>query len=97
MHRIEIHHEAEKEIRAASQYYEKRVRGLGDQFLREIEDGFAQIQEFPMAWPVYQGESRRYSLKRFPYGLVYRIESESIIILAVTHLHQKPGYWQSRK
>jgi plasmid stabilization system protein ParE len=96
MHRIEIHHEAEQEIRAAAQYYEEKLRGLGNQFLDEIDDGLAQIRKFPMAWSLYEGEYRRYLLKRFPYGIIYRIGSDSIFIIAVAHLHRKPGYWKLR-
>ena len=55
MHRIEIHSEAAEEIVRASQYYEERIEGLGDQFLDEIEEAISQITEFPRAWSAYQG------------------------------------------
>lgn len=50
-----------------------------------------------MAWPVYEEEYRRYLLNHFPYGLIYRIDSELIFIIAVTHLQRKPGYWKTRE
>jgi hypothetical protein len=42
------------------------------------------------------GRSRRYRLRRFPYGLVYVETGSDIIILAVMHLHRRPGYWNER-
>ncbi len=36
MHKIEFHDEADAELKAASQYYENRVEGLGDRFLDEM-------------------------------------------------------------
>jgi hypothetical protein len=33
---------------------------------------------------------------KFPYGLLYRIEPARIYIVAVMHLHRRPGYWRSR-
>ncbi|MFQ5900996.1 MAG: type II toxin-antitoxin system RelE/ParE family toxin [Thermodesulfobacteriota bacterium] len=84
-------------MKAASRYYEERARGLGVEFLDEIEEGLTRIQQFPKAWSIYEGEYRRYILRRFPYGLIYRIESEKIFIIAVNHLNRRPGYWKNRQ
>ena len=89
MHQIEFHDEAENELNAAAQYYEEREQGLGDEFLREAEEGMSRIQKLPLAWPIYEDPYRRYLLKRFPYSLVYRIGHESIFIIAVAHLHRE--------
>jgi len=97
MPEIKFHKKADEEMKAAAAYYEKRVTGLGGDFLDEIEQGLSRIQQFPLLWPIYEGEYRRYLLKRFPYGMIYRIEGEKIFIIAVAHLHKKPGYWRDRE
>ncbi|MBM3333096.1 type II toxin-antitoxin system RelE/ParE family toxin, partial [Candidatus Sumerlaeota bacterium] len=61
------------------------------------DEGLDRIGEFPLLWPIYEGEYRRCLLKRFPYGLIYRIETERIYVMAVAHLHREPGYWKKRK
>lgn len=33
---------------------------------------------------------------QFPNGIIYRCRRNKIEILAVMHLHRKPGYWKSR-
>ena len=96
MYRIEFHHDADEEMKAAAAYYEERVKGLGSDFLDEIEQGLSRILQFPLGWSFYEGEYRRYFLKRFPYSMIYRIENEKIFIIAVAHLHRKPGYWKNR-
>jgi len=96
MRQIEFHDDAALEMKIAAQYYEERVKELGEQFLSEIEEGLSRIRQFPQAWSAYEGEYRRYLLKRFPYGLIYRIEQKRIFIVAVAHLHRKPGYWHER-
>ena len=96
MDEIVFHIAAGEEMQAAAAYYEERARGLGDEFLDEVEHGLRRIQQFPLLWPVYEGEYRRYLLRRFPYGLVYRVEPQRTFIMAVGHLHRKPGYWQDR-
>ena len=93
---IAFHTDAAEEMRAAAAYYEAREQGLGEQFLDEVEEGLQRIQQFPRLWPLYEGEYRRYLLKRFPFGLMYRIDPEQIFIMAVAHLHRRPGYRKSR-
>ncbi len=39
---------------------------------------------------------RRCLTHTFPCGILYTIEAESILILAVMHLRRRPGYWRSR-
>jgi hypothetical protein len=39
---------------------------------------------------------RRAVLSRFPYGLVYGQKPDSIVVVAVAHLHREPRYWIDR-
>jgi len=39
---------------------------------------------------------RRFLVRRFPYGLLYRNEPTAIFIVAVMHLRRRPGYWKGR-
>jgi len=41
-------------------------------------------------------ETRRCQLNRFPYGLVYAVEDDAVVVLAVMFLRRKPGYWRDR-
>ena len=96
MYEVEFHEEADAEMRAAAAYYEQQVSGLGIEFLDEVDEGLRKIREFPSLWPVYEGKYRRHLLKRFAYGLIYRVEPERIYIMAVAHLRRRPGYWKKR-
>lgn len=75
----------------AQQAAEKALKA----WLSLIEQRLRRIQQFPLLWPVYEGEYWRYLLQRFPYGLVYRIDPKKVFILAVAHLHRHPGYWKN--
>lgn len=96
MLQIVVHSAAEAEIKAASTYYESLQAGLGDSFLREVAQGFNQIQNLPLGWAILFDDIRRYLLHRFPYGIVYRVEADRIFVLAVMHLRRKPNYWRVR-
>ena len=87
---------AEQEMRESAQFYETRLPGLGMEFLNEVEKAAARIAEHPNAGTQLRGQIRRRMLRRFPFGLLYRIEEEEIVITVVMHLHRRPGYWEDR-
>lgn len=87
---------ARNELKAAIEHYEQEREGLGEEFTREAENALERIVAFPLAWSALGRDVRRCRLNRFPYGLVYVIRDEEIKIVAVMHLHRKPGYWESR-
>lgn len=82
--------EAEK----ASQFYELNRSDLGREFLDELDATIQRIVANPQAWQVLDGEIRRCRLRRFPYGVIYTIENELILIISVMHLHRHPLSWR---
>ena len=35
-------------------------------------------------------------MRRFPYGLIYHVRDEMLLIVAVMHLHRHPDVWRDR-
>jgi len=93
---IIYHPDIEKEIKSSYQWYESKTKGLGEDFLSELESAFKTIAELPDAWPVVKMGFRRFLLRRFPFGVIYRKKSDKIFVVAVMHLSRKPGYWGKR-
>ncbi len=91
-----FHPAAEAEFQSAVDYYEGCEAGLGYDFSLEIFTGIQNIVSYPAAWPVLENEIRRCLVNRFPYGIVYTIERDNILILAVMHLRQHPDSWKDR-
>jgi len=69
---------------------------LSNRFIQEIEQTLDRIEQFPQAWASLSANSRRCRLTSFPYGVVYQIVPQGIMILAVMHLQRKPDYWSDR-
>ena len=88
--------EAEQEMIEAALYYQSQALGLGVDYLAEVEHAVHSIATSPHTWPILQGDLRRRLIRRFPYGVLYRIEPEEIVIVAIAHMRKKPGYWMNR-
>ena len=88
--------EAQIELDEAYEWYALQADGLGERFLAEVVHSFGLIQQYPTAWHPLSTNTRRCRLKRFPYGVIYAVEAQDVIVIAVAHLHRKPGYWTTR-
>jgi len=94
--RVEFHPEARLEFRESAAFYKERDEGLGFAFAKEIESVLTMIQAAPERWRCIEEDVRRCLVQRFPYGLLYTIEPDFILIVAVMHCSRKPGYWRNR-
>lgn len=93
---IKFHSEARKEFFEVADYYEEQVVGLGDDFIDEVEKVLDVIQLQPASGPKITKTERRFLVSRFPYGVIYSVEADEIVIFAVMDLRRKPDYWISR-
>jgi len=83
-----------KEVHEAASFYELQVPDLGREFINEFRATVERILAHPEAWAILEGDFRRCRLRRFPYAVIYLIEVDHILIVAVMHLHRKPESWK---
>jgi toxin ParE1/3/4 len=89
---------AARELVEAFEFYDQARRGLGDEFLHEVERALAFLDHYPEAAPKVGREVRRLVLPRFPYSLIYRhLGADQIRILAVAHQKRLLRYWTRRQ
>jgi toxin ParE1/3/4 len=96
MMRIRYHATAEREMTDAASYYEAQRKDLGKQFLAAVRDALTGIQINPLLFPLVEGDVRRARTKNFPYGVLFRVMPDQLVIVAVMHLHRDPDYWKDR-
>lgn len=87
---------AAQELKDARTYYEMEFAGLGKAFSKEMEFALRRISDYPQAWSVERGEIRKCLLHKFPYKILYSIEPDHLLVVAVAHQHQQPDYWVDR-
>jgi len=91
-----FHPESLEEYQEAARYYAERDPALALRFIEAVEDAIQRILEAPERWRVLDDDVRRCLTHVFPYGILYTIEAEFILIVAVMHGSRKPGYWKGR-
>ena len=94
--RLLYHPLAESEIIEAASFYESRSPGLGEGFLGQLADAAIRVQYHPHRWPVVESDIRRIMLKRFPFGIYFRVVGDTIRVLTVKHHRRHPGYGTDR-
>lgn len=90
--------EARAEYAEAVRHYLDIDPDLADDLESRVDSAVQLLLEMPESAAGYLGDTRRKILKRFPYGLVYRIEVERRVlrIVAFTHQSRRPDYWADR-
>lgn len=94
--KFEFHPEALEEYKNAARYYEGCQSGLGHRFIASVEQAILHITEKPAQWKILEQDVRRYLTRVFPYAVLYTIEPDYILIIAVMHCHREPDYWKKR-
>ena len=88
---------AQKELDDAVAWYNEQASGLGIEFLDELDRAVRRAATFPMSRPEIEPGIRRCLVTRFPYGVVYGVDGENIVINRCCTPTQRTRYWLDRK
>jgi hypothetical protein len=98
---IAWHPDAQREYDADVEWYEARGTGLGDRLETAVDDLVYTVREWPDSGAIWPGwdsipavRSRR--VAGFPYRLVYLVQPDALVVVALAHQKRKPGYWRDR-
>jgi plasmid stabilization system protein ParE len=87
---------AQQELDDAVEWYNEQTQGLGIKFLDGLDRSIRRTIAYPLSSPEIDPGLRRCLLTRFSFGVIYGIDNESIVVIAVAHLHREPRYWCDR-
>ena len=74
----------------AYDWYELQKDGLGELFLKELDENYDKLQSFPAAYGKREGNYRHINLKKFPYVVVFKIIKTTVLVYAVFHTSRNP-------
>lgn len=93
---LRIHPEAEAEFAEAVRWYEPRGTDLASDFIAAVDEAITALRRHPDRYPVVRGATRRFLVRRFPYGVFYIPGPKELRVTAIYHLARDPRGWQSR-
>ena len=81
----------------AYDWYEQQKNGLGELFLKELDENYGKLQSYPTAYSKRTGKYRQLILKKFPYIIVFKIIKTEVLVYAVFHTSRNPKDKLKRK
>jgi toxin ParE1/3/4 len=92
-----FHPDALEEYREAVRFYEAARVGLGRRFDNEVRITIKRIVQNPTQWRIFEEDVRVCSVGVFPYQILYTVEPDHVLIVAVKHDKRHPDYWRYRR
>jgi plasmid stabilization system protein ParE len=96
MNRLVVSEDARLDAIEAALWYESQRLGLGLDFELCLEAGLHQIQRHPLHCEERYKNIRIHFLERFPYGIHYLSEHETIRVFGIFHTSRNPSDWFER-
>ena len=84
--------EVRADLEDATSWYDAQKRGLGGEFLDEVDAVFHRMEKHPLQFPKYHGDL----LRRFPYSVYFLKERRRIVVVGILHQRRSPRSWQQR-
>jgi plasmid stabilization system protein ParE len=91
-----FHQEAIREFEEAVKFYGERGHNLAIRFKHELQKTITRVVAHPDRWRILEDDIHRCLVNVFPYSVLYTIETDYVVIVAIMHNKRQPGYWRSR-
>ena len=96
--KVEYHPLTTSDLNNAVAYYNSQQAGLGDELRTEVYAAIERVLASPTQFSVVSKSIRRCLVHRFPYAVLFRIEStETLRVLVIRHHRRHPGFGLRRR
>lgn len=93
--KIHITEEAELDLADGFWFYERQTQGLGDYFRSSLIADIDSLAFFAGIHEQVFGYHRSLS-KRFPFGIYYQVDNETVTVIAVLDCRRRPSWIRRR-
>ena len=87
---------AAQEVDDAVQWYKQQDKDASRGFLAELDHVVRLVKAYPLSARLIEPEIRRFLFVSYPYELIYGIDKDTIVVVAVAHQQREPHYWADR-
>jgi len=92
--KINFHEKAREDLHdAANWYLENAPESIQRNFFIQFSKTLIFIQENPTLLQQKEFGTRAVRMDKFPYKFIYRVNNDSITILALSHFRKKSDHW----
>ena len=88
---------AETDLDEIVDWYKQLNSKLADDFLLKLDEALFTLQANPKHFQKIFKTYRKLNLRRFPFKVIYRIEKQDIIVVAIAHHKRRVRYWRGRE
>lgn len=88
--------EAEEDYEEGYEWYFEQSERAAVGLERAVDSAIKKITEKPATYPRCGSRYQFVTMKPYPYRLVYRVDGERVIVVAMVHGSRRPGFWRSR-
>ena len=95
---IQISQDALQDIRDASEWYNFKAKGLGNEFKKQVISQVNTLKKNPAIYAIRYADVRCLLIKNYPFLVHFTIdETHSLVkVFAVFHTSRNPRIWQER-
>lgn len=88
--------DADADIRNALDWFQQE-RGIKirNNFFKDYLQTKAKLHKYPFLYSPFFEDLRKFRFSKFPYKIIYRVQDETILIVAVAH-DARSDYWKER-
>ncbi|HEY1189303.1 MAG TPA: type II toxin-antitoxin system RelE/ParE family toxin [Gemmata sp.] len=89
---------AQADVVATALWYEQQPGRHGDAFNDAVRDAIRAIGSAPQRFPLVEDgvpkrEIREFFIERFRRRVIYQVNGNDVLVLAVVHASRRPGAW----
>jgi plasmid stabilization system protein ParE len=93
-YQLEITDAAKQDLQESYDWYERKLSGLGDDFISAVEDQIVLIAEHPDSYERFQDDYRKVNTRRFPFKVIYSVKENLVTIWSVYHHSRDLKKWK---
>jgi plasmid stabilization system protein ParE len=77
-------------------WYAERSPIAAERFCNAVDAALNRIAADPEQFTLIDKYHRECLVLRFPFRIVYRLDAERVLVVAIAHAKRRPGYWKLR-
>ncbi len=91
--RLILSTEAQKDVVAATDYYKLVSDVVAENFLEILESVYQKLKQSPRHYSFFNEKKtlRSAAFIKFPYSIIFKIQEDTVYIVAIYNTHQNPG------